>query len=172
MAGVSERENKHLVRAWIDDLNPKTVLDIGAGVGTYAIMCWKPGQYWVALEVFEPYIEMFNLQGKYDEVWIDDAREAVYHDFELIIAADMLEHMKKQEAIDLLNKLFTHCEYLIICFPVVHNDQHAGDEGNAYETHVDHWTADEMSNFLEASNHEYESIIGNVCAYFFVKGDL
>lgn len=172
MAGVSERENKHVVRDYVDSLKPKTVLDIGAGVGTYSIMCYRPGQYWVALEVFEPYVEMFNLHGKYDEVWIDDAREAVYHDFELIIAADMLEHMKKQEAKDLVNKLLKHCEKLILCFPVVHNDQHAGDEGNVYETHVDHWTAQEMQEFLDSNGRISLSVVGDICAYFFIEGDL
>lgn len=174
MAGVSERENKHLVRDWIDKLNPESVLDIGAGVGTYAIMCWRPGQYWVALEAFEPYVEMFNLGGKYDEVWIDDARNAVYsRDFELIIAADMLEHMHKQEAKDLVAKLLTHCKYLLICFPVVHNEQQAGDEGNSYETHIDHWSADEMSDYLTEIEHpEFNRLVGDVCAYYFVKGDL
>lgn len=172
MAGVSERENKHLVREWIDTLNPKTVLDIGAGVGTYAIMCWKPGQYWVALEVFEPYVNMFNLSGKYDEVWIDDARDAVYRDFELIIAADMLEHMKKHEAKELIAKLLTYCKHLIVCFPLIHNDQQPGEEGNVYETHIDHWTEHEMLEYLDNNKRQYQSIVGEVCAYFFIKGDL
>ena len=174
MAGVSERENKHLVRDWIDKLNPESVLDIGAGVGTYAIMCWRPEQYWVALEVFEPYVEMFNLGGKYDEVWIDDARTAVYsRGFELIIAADMLEHMHKQEAKDLILKLLSHCKYLLICFPVIHNDQCAGDEGNIYEAHIDHWDVTEMNEYLDNIGHgDFDSITGKVCAYYFVKGDL
>lgn len=171
MAGVSDRENKHVARQWIEDLRLNTVLDLGAGVGTYSIMCWKPGQHWTALEVFEPYVEMFNLWGKYDHVIVADARKAVYEDYDLIIAADMLEHMQKDEAKELLKTLFAHARHVLICFPVIHHDQHAGAEGNDYETHIDHWTDEEMVSFLEG-REICNRVVGEVSAYYMVRGDL
>lgn len=173
MAGVSDIENKHQIREWLIDnrWEFKRVLDIGAGVGTYALMGRFPEQHWTAIEVFEPYVEMFNLTGKYDAVFIDDIRESnLLDDYNLIIAADMLEHMKKQEAKDVIAKLLPKTEQLLICFPIVHHDQGAGAEGNEYETHVDHWTAEEMRLLL--GNRLISEIVGEVCAYFLAKGDL
>lgn len=173
MAGVSDMENKHIIREWLisERRTFKRVLDIGAGCGTYAIMGRFPEQHWDAIEVFEPYVEMFNLNGKYDAVFVDDVRESnLLDDYNLIIAADMLEHMKKQEAKDVINKLLPHCEQLLISIPVEHNDQHAGAEGNEYETHVDHWDAEEMKLFLKG--RLISATIGMVSGYFLAQGDL
>lgn len=173
MAGVSDMENKHEIRKWLLDNRRefKRVLDIGAGVGTYALMGRFPEQRWTALEVFEPYVEMFNLLGKYDEVIVEDIREHHFDDdYNLIIAADMLEHMKKDEAKAVITNCLKHCDQMLICVPVEHNDQHAGAEGNEYETHVDHWHAKEMREFLHG--RMISEITGNVAAYFLAQGDL
>jgi predicted TPR repeat methyltransferase len=174
MAGVSDTENKHIIREWLIEnrKNFKRVLDVGAGVGTYSLMGKFPEQHWVALEVFGQYVEMFNLENKYNKVVVSDARFTNYNalgSFDLTIAADMIEHMRKHEAQDLINKLLKHTKKLLICFPVEHNHQHAGPEGNQYETHVDHWHVVEMKNFLSRRN--YEVIEGKVCAYFIISGD-
>lgn len=173
MAGVSDMENKDVIRDWLirERLNFKRVLDIGAGVGTYAIMGRFPEQYWAAVEVFEPYVEMFNLQNKYNDVFVEDIRTAeLLEDYNLIIAADMLEHMKKDEAKDVIDKLLPHCQQLLVCFPLIHHDQHAGAEGNDYESHIDHWDAEEMR--LVLGKRIISEYIGEVCAYFLAQGDI
>jgi hypothetical protein len=173
MAGVSATENKHIIREWLikERRTFKRVLDIGAGCGTYSIMGRFPEQHWDAIEVFEPYVEMFNLNDKYTAVFVDDIRESnLLDDYNLIIAADMLEHMTKAEAKAVIAKLLPHCEQLLVCVPVEHNDQHAGAEGNDYETHVDHWDAEEMR--LHLGNRIISATIGQVSAYFLAQGDL
>ncbi len=173
MAGVSDMENKHVIRQWLIDNRRefKKVLDIGAGVGTYALMGRFPDQHWTAVEVFEPYVDMFNLNGKYDAVFVDDIRTAnIVDDFNLIIAADMLEHMTKDEAKAVIANLLTHCEQLFISVPVQHHDQEPGPEGNQYERHVDHWHPEEMRLLLK--NRLISETIGEVCAYFLADGDL
>lgn len=173
MAGVSDMEGKHVIREWLikERKTFQRVLDIGAGVGTYALMGRFPEQHWTAIEVFEPYVDMFNLTGKYDDVFVDDIRESdLLDDYNLIIAADMLEHMKKQEAKDVIAKLLPRCEQLLICVPVEHNDQHAGAEGNEYETHVDHWHPEEVRLLLK--ERIISEIVGDVCAYFLIQGDI
>lgn len=170
MAGVSDNENKQTVREWIMKLDPQDVLDIGAGVGTYSILAKMPYQNWTALEVFAPYVKMFNLEGKYNKVVVADARYANYDKlgfFDLIIAADMLEHMPKADAKELINELLHHAKRLLICVPVIHNHQEAGQEGNDFEAHIDHWTADEMRLYLSAWTVEQEAV-GDVSAYFMV----
>lgn len=175
MAGVSDMEYKHVIREWL--INNKDrflkVLDIGCGVGTYALMGRFPHQYWYGLEVFEPYVDMFNLNGKYDKVIVGDARYVslaqLGGNFDLIIAADMLEHMKKDEAKMVIKHIIENCNTFLICVPVQHNHQEAGPEGNTYETHIDHWHADEMRSFL--GSRVITEYIGDVCAYFIAEGD-
>lgn len=174
MAGVSDMEYKHVVREWLINNKDrfKKVLDIGCGVGTYALMGRFPDQYWVGLEVFEPYVDMFNLRGKYDQVIVEDARKldiTDYGRFDLIIAADMLEHIKKDEAKKLIRHISDNCSEFLICVPVEHNHQHAGPEGNDFETHIDHWHADEMRSFL--GHRLITEYVGDVCAYFIAEGD-
>jgi predicted TPR repeat methyltransferase len=172
MAGVSDIENKHTIRAWLLDNHRKfkRVLDIGAGVGTYALMGRFPDQHWTALEVFEPYVDMFNLPGKYDEVIVADVRDYAFADFNLIIAADMLEHMKKDEAKAVVAEIMKHSQEFLICIPVQHHHQEAGPEGNVFETHVDHWHPEEMRLLL--GDRIISEITGNAVAYFLADGDL
>ena len=172
MAGVSDIENKHTIRAWLLDNHRKfkRVLDIGAGVGTYALMGRFPDQHWTALEVFEPYVDMFNLPGKYDEVIVADVRDYTFADFNLIIAADMLEHMKKDEAKAVVAEIMKHSQEFLICIPVQHHHQEAGPEGNVFETHVDHWHPEEMRLLL--GDRIISEITGNAVAYFLADGDL
>lgn len=175
MAGVSDNENKDAAAKWIKSLRPKTVLDVGAGMGIYSIMAKKRGQHWTALEVFAPYVNMFNLQSRYEQIIIADARYVNYDKlgmFDLSIAADMLEHMPKHHAIEVLFNLYDHSKHLLVCFPTVHHEQHAGFEGNEFETHIDHWTVEEMSALLDKHDVEYKTVIGDVLAYYFIKGKL
>jgi cyclopropane fatty-acyl-phospholipid synthase-like methyltransferase len=180
MAGVSDKENKKVAKNWIIELDPKSVLDIGAGQGTYSKLAKQKGQYWHALEIFYPYVRMYKLAKKYHRITIGDARYmdydklSVFQGWHLIIAADMLEHMTKEDAKLLIYELSKHCKHLLICFPVEHQEQHAGDEGNDYETHIDHWTADEMEMYLNsvAELPIVKSLVGNVLAYYLVKGKL
>lgn len=173
MSGVSDNENKELAANWIKEAKPYSVLDIGAGMGIYSIMAKQKGQHWTAIEVFAPYINMFNLRSRYDEIIVTDARYANYEkigNFDLIIVADMLEHMTKDESSELVMTLLQYCHNLLICFPIIHHEQHAGLEGNDFETHIDHWTEDEMRELLKNRQIEHE-MIGEVLAYFFVRGD-
>lgn len=176
MAGVSDTENKDVVKQWIEDLEPAKVLDIGAGQGTYSKLARVDDghSHWAALEVFYPYVNQYELWQYYDEIHIGDARIIDYDklgDFDLIIAADMLEHMNKGDAKELIDELLDHCKQLLICFPVEHQEQHAGDEGNDFETHVDHWTAAEMDDFLD-SQIVNNRLVGNVLAYYLVEGNV
>lgn len=178
MAGVSDNENKAIAKEWIEALSVGRVLDVGAGMGTYALLAKQANQHWTALEVFYPYVKMFGLNELYDEVFIGDARymnyDKISHSigWDLIIAADMLEHMSRDDAKQLIYDFSEQCKHLLICFPVEHHDQHAGEEGNDFETHVDHWTYDEMKMYLEsdAGLSIEKSIHGAVLAYFLVRG--
>lgn len=177
MAGISTVENKREVMGWIDELEDiNRVLDVGAGQGIWSILLRQPEQYWTAIEVFYPYAKMFDLREKYDQIFVTDVR---YVDFmkigmwwDLTILADVLEHMLKEQAKDVITELLTRSKYLLISVPVQHNSQHAGDEGNDFETHLDHWTDAEMGKFIGEFHETHQVInhvVGEISAYYLVK---
>lgn len=176
MAGISASENKSKVINWFKKLGIYRVLDVGAGFGVWSILLRTPKQHWTALEVFYPYAKMFDLREKYNDIYIADAR---YVDFnkigqwwDLSILADVLEHMHKDEAKDVITELLPRSRYILISIPIEHNAQHAGDEGNDFETHIDHWTAKEMDEFLgvfKGTHRVAKRLVGKVLAYYLVE---
>lgn len=153
----------------------KTVIDVGAGQGTYSdLLRLDLGDRWVAVEAWAEYIYMFNLSNKYDCIMISDIREhsSTLFDADLVIFGDVLEHMNKDEAEKLII-MSAVCDTIAICIPVLHLEQDAVN-GNPYEVHrmENHWTADEMRAMLHRVgekfmvDHQLEEHVGDVVAYF------
>ena len=97
----SNPENQQWVLNKVVQLKPQTILDVGAGYGTYARLLrpYVPARY-VAIEIFENYISEYKLKELYDEVWLEDVRKYVSLESDLIIFGDVLEHMSKEQTID------------------------------------------------------------------------
>ena len=59
--------------------NITRILDIGAGSGTYPKLIKGAGickdAEWVGVEVWEPYINQFNLTSLYSKIVVEDARK-------------------------------------------------------------------------------------------------
>jgi cyclopropane fatty-acyl-phospholipid synthase-like methyltransferase len=131
--------------------NVKKVLDLGSGEGSYARTLRKPGQEWTGVEVWEPYVERFMLNELYDQVIIADLRSLDYSQFEpvdLAICGDVLEHMTKDEALSVVDRLLDVSRFLMISIPIVHYPQDEM-EGNPYEKHVkDDWSHEEVIQSL------------------------
>ncbi|MEU1815139.1 methyltransferase domain-containing protein [Streptomyces roseifaciens] len=166
----SDTEGKDAALAWYQQIRPRTVIDIGAGSGTYvqavrANSFWK-GR-WTAVEAWEPYVGRFGLASLYDGVVVADACRLVgpFYRADLVLAGDVLEHMPRADAIRLLDKVRAHAANLIVSVPVLHLDQGAV-YGNPYETHVDHWTADQMRGELSRSGTINGELVGDVLACF------
>lgn len=169
---TSAQENKDIAKKWIDKLPVKRVLDIGAGEGTYSDLLRKPYQEWIAVEAYYPYVQEFNLESKYNEIIISDIRYLDYSKLpklDLSIAGDMLEHMIKKEAKEVIENLLVFSKYVLLCFPVLHLHQHIPE--NPFEEHIDHWTYEDMRDYLEGYGVEIiESIAGDILAYFLLRG--
>jgi SAM-dependent methyltransferase len=152
--GTSSKSGKLEILSWFIDNEHliKNILDIGAGSGTYLKLIKEDNEIckdanWVAVEVWPPYIEKFNLQSRYNSVLNVDVRKLDYDQlekFSVAIAGDVLEHMSKYEAINLVNSILDKCETLIISIPIKHYPQDAVNN-NPYEVHVkDDWSHDEV----------------------------
>ena len=163
---TSDQENKDIVVRWYNQVKPRSVLDIGAGNGTYSkLIANKRGAHWTALEAWSPYIKRYRLHTKYNDVIVADARYVDYSliHSELTIAGDVLEHMTKSEAKRCIDRFKQHSRAVIISVPLLHLHQESY-MGNWFEEHKDHWGYEEMCAYLGIGLTE--SLKGPTLGYF------
>lgn len=169
----SDMQGKDTAREWYDQINPRTVVDVGAGSGTYVhhLRNSRPGpddaSTWTAVEAWGPYVEQFSLDEAYDRVIVADARYVLTQLFmaDLVITGDVLEHMSREEAVILLDRIRLSTLHLIVSVPVLHLDQDAV-YGNPFERHVEHWSAEDMLAELSRHGKIEAQWTGDVLAYF------
>ena len=111
------------------------ILDIGAGSGTYSDYL-KPLGYLNldCVEVFQNYIDMFNLKSKYTKVIHEDVTKLNidFSEYDLIIIGDVLEHISEYDAKMLLKKLSV--TNVIVAVPFESPQGESYD--NMYEIHL------------------------------------
>jgi 2-polyprenyl-3-methyl-5-hydroxy-6-metoxy-1,4-benzoquinol methylase len=139
-------------------IHPKSILDIGIGFGKYGFLFREyldiaQGRIqksdWSkridGVEVFEPYISDIQ-KSVYDNVYIGnilDLKDQLPF-YQLIYMGDVLEHIEKEKAVELLNTLLEKCEHLLLAIPVGRWDQ-AEINGNQYEKHLVTWNKDDIN---------------------------
>lgn len=97
-----------------------------------------------AIEIYEPYVNMFGLPLWYDTIIIADARTSEWPQVDLVILGDVLEHMEHDEALALWQKALEHADKaVILSLPIVESIQGAW-EGNEHETHLHQWTDEQV----------------------------
>lgn len=145
--GTSHPETKPWILEKIRQYKPKTILDVGAGSGTYATMLRKNGYTRAAIdavEVWQPYVEEFNLHSKYRRVHQTDIRNFDKYSHDLVIFGDILEHMSVEDALQVWDMASKYCAHAVISIPIIHYHQHAIN-GNPYEEHVkEDWSHQEV----------------------------
>lgn len=138
---ISSSEGKDWTRRKVRELAPRSLLDVGAGAGTYArLLAEERPARLVALEVFEPYVERYGLHELYDEVILGDARTTELPEADVVVLGDVAEHMSVEEAQDLWRRAAMAARRAVyMSIPIVHYPQ--GElEDNAHEVHVvDDW---------------------------------
>jgi hypothetical protein len=168
--GYSNPENKPWAQQKIIELSPTTVLDVGAGQGTYLNLIRDglgSGVIVNAVEVWQPYIDQFDLVNRYDKLFAMDVREMTNFKYDLVILGDILEHMSESQAIDLWSRISKEARYAIISIPIVHYHQDAIN-GNPYEIHVEEdWTVEKvLEKFSHIIEHKKFEVTGTFIAKF------
>lgn len=170
---ISDTENKQVAKQWIDHIDATgTVVDIGAGVGTYKALLTETKAHWVGIEIFEPYIRKYGLADIYPTVVCADARYvdwSLFPNLDLVIAGDVLEHMPRNDAIALIDRLKQHTENIIVSVPIIESHQGTVND-NVYETHHYQWDFDEMGGILaQGEGYVKDAVKGNTLGYFWWK---
>ena len=111
-----------------------TILDVGAGCGTYYNYLNDTFKQMYAVEVFEPNIKNFDLENKYKEVYNIDIRDFKYDHYDIIIFGDVLEHLNVEDAQKVLNYALDRCEEVIVAVP--YEMEQGIEEDNVYEIHL------------------------------------
>lgn len=154
--GYSDPENKPWALEKIREIDPKTVLDCGAGAGTYLDLIKANLGYQtivVGVEAWYPYIIKYDLEDRYDILYPIDVRDMASFQYDLVILGDILEHMSEDDAVLLWNRISEEAKYALISIPIIHYEQGAIND-NPYEVHVEEdWTTEKVlqkfSNIVE-----------------------
>ena len=110
-----------------------TILDVGAGSGTYWNLLGNFYKNMDAVEVFKPNIENYELEKKYREVYNINIKNFKYSNYNIIIFGDVIEHLTVKEAQKVLKYACNHCQEMIVAVPYMCEQGEYG--GNVYEIH-------------------------------------
>jgi protein-L-isoaspartate O-methyltransferase len=151
----------------VQQVNPKTVLDVGVGFGKWGVLCREvldiyqgrvsPPEWLVridGIEIHEPYRNpLWDLA--YNEVRIGDGFTEVESlgIYDLVICCDVIEHFDKDTGAVFLAKLLRHGRIVIITSPRGFAPQGA-IYNNEHETHRSGWLACDFTDIP----HKYKEI--------------
>lgn len=130
---------KDSVRNWFLQNVPldTTILDIGAGCGTYSDLIRGYGYKMDAVEIWEPYIKQYDLKNKYGWVYEENVLKMpldVLGAYDFYILGDVLEHLSVEDAQWLLSFLRLKGKKFLIAVP--YQMEQGEYEGNTHETHL------------------------------------
>jgi len=150
----SLKSGKAETLAWFqtNEASIKTVVDIGPGSGTYIKLIQEDARCcvdatWIGIEIWKPYIEEFRLENRYNQVLNQDVRTVDWTVLnpDVVIAGDVLEHMTKQDAVTLVDRILQVTKMLIVSIPIRHMTQNEHAYPNPHEAHIkDDWSHDEV----------------------------
>jgi cyclopropane fatty-acyl-phospholipid synthase-like methyltransferase len=110
------------------------ILDVGAGAGTYSDLLNANFKNIDGIEIYQPYVDMFELRNKYMNLYIGDIREFDIMPYDYIIMGDILEHLCVYDAQQILNKITLLGKKCLVAVPYMFTQ---GEEfGNIHETHL------------------------------------
>lgn len=151
----------------VEQVRPRSVLDVGVGFGKWGLLCREilelyegrlTRESWArrieGIEVYPPYRNpLWDLA--YDQVHIGDATEVLgtLGRYDLIICCDVIEHLPKPAGHAFLRAMLDHCGVLILTSPRGFQAQSPW-YGNEREAHRSGWGAADFAGL----HHRYKDI--------------
>ena len=113
------------------------ILDVGPGIGTYSDLLKPLGYDIDGLEIYDGYVDAYNLKEKYKNIYVGDIVNYDISEYDFVIIGDVLEHLSIEDALNVLSR----CKNVIVAVPYLlpqggvdfhHNGHHLI---NPYEEH-------------------------------------
>jgi 2-polyprenyl-3-methyl-5-hydroxy-6-metoxy-1,4-benzoquinol methylase len=144
---TSYKENIPQILDIIEELKPKTILDVGFGRGKYGFLV---REYFHdieidGIEIFEPYVTPAHRQT-YRDIKISNALESWPISYDLILLIDVIEHWPKDKAKRWLSNVVDLGAKVLVSTPC-HDIPQGAVNGNEWEAHVSHWNINDFSTF-------------------------
>ena len=159
----------HEGKSWVietllrEPRHPASILDIGCGGGSWldALRPWFPFTTYSAVEIYEPYLEKFDLRDRYHDVTVADVREIEIPRSSVIILGDVLEHMPAVDAVAVWEHCLAAAEQMVFASIPLGEYPQGPAHGNAHEEHVATWDDGSiMRNFRDVGPRFLGSVVG------------
>lgn len=162
-------------------LQPKSVLDLGAGCGKYGALLREyldgaHGRFvrhsWRAeinaVEAFSHYLTPMHY-AVYNKVWLEDFAVSIlkgnHTAYDVVLMVDSFEHLNYEEGVSVLDTLLANNKHIIISVPQGYNFLTQGAVfGNEYETHRTNW---DDTTFLSRGGR---LIFREICSVWSIPG--
>lgn len=121
-----------------------SVLDLGCGPDSWIQVA--DVKYSVGVELFEPYIVESKKKGIHDEYVHSDIRDVNFKEnsFDAVVCVDVIEHLTKNEGIDLIKKMDLWARKKVVLFTpngFVHQEIY---DNNSLQLHKSGWNSHEF----------------------------
>ena len=143
-----------------------TILDVGAGCGTYYDLLHDYFTHIDAVEVFKNNIRRYRLHTKYRKVYAMNIIDFIYNDYDIVIFGDIIEHLTEKEARKVLDYAYKHCKEMIVAVPYQLKQDEV--DGNKYEIHIQ----DDLTNDIVLKRYPMLKLLYKNELYgYYVKGE-
>lgn len=160
---TSAAEGRDWVYERIKRTTTPTIYDVGPGEGTYSILGrhLRLDAEWIGVEIYEPYIERFNLLEKYDEILVKNVLDVEWPKDRpfTVLLGDVIEHMPYWQAYNLIATLQERADEIMVSLPIIDSPQGAVN-GNEHEAHVHQWAFEDMEALLPTAESWRGEILG------------
>ena len=141
-------------------IQPKTVLDIGIGSGTFGLLFREYSDIMAerydkkdwqiridGVEIWDKYLTPSHHHW-YDNIYITDLRKfkAPIH-YDMVYMGDIIEHFEKEEALALLEAIKTITDNIVLTTPAWFGNPEHDPLGNPYEHHLSFWNVDDFKDW-------------------------
>lgn len=160
----SNTEQISPILAEITHLNPRSILDVGCGLGLYGMLCrihldlYHDPEFYRKLDGSKPWTTRIDgIEGCetyipfippwiYNDIHVGNAMDIVptlaEGQYDLVLILAMIEHLAQDEGIRLISQLKRIGRAIILSVPK--NWQEQQIEGYPLETHRSHWTEQDL----------------------------
>jgi len=163
--------------------NPLTVLDVGVGYGKWGTLFreygdvfkgrLKPEEWRVSIhgvEIFENYYNL-NYDQSYTQVFFESIVDFLNKghnipEYDFIYAGDVIEHLDKKTALNVINKFKIISKTLAISIPLTDRWPQGEIFGNEHEAHKSIWEEKDFTG-LFANKKIYTNPAGKLIGLFY-----